>query len=599
MKKSEELFIQEIFDQVTMKNLFPKGGQKNVSNVLDSMPNAKKELLSLAAKDPVGNMTNDIQKLRQLGYKSIEMIVESEYEKESVRFKKDKISQYQGKFDKELKEQLKGVIDNVAVDVKLGTKGVNDALLDQVQNIRGSVGLESKPLPIAKKDLHVYDKYLNDVFKHKPTEEVKLDSNANRDKSILARAARVITQAIFFPITALVNYVAKGVTYPTKQAEKLYLQKYKNELVADVGDGASKKALSTELGKLTDKQKKMFDNLDKKLQKLYQYPQLGSPTEKGYYEKLSSLVMLYKKDREFTNSLTEDDRKIIKLADKISAKCSKESDNAIAKYEKTKDYKEKLATKINEADKANDVQSHKLENGNDAKYKIHKVENAQGTIVHFHGNGDNLNNYSREKLNEMYPNQNVIVMAYPGYSGTKGPTNKKNIESSLDQVYNHIKNDDKNKDLFKVPIISSGISVGGYYATKFANDHSECTGLMLQNTYSNTTQTKGFEFASGPHRVFSNEVLDTESVLKHMRPDMPVVISHGKRDTIFDPEKNAQQNYNSSKSMYKKITIHDGGHNDGNFSENLGKMKELQEKKAQSKGIIKKLPIKQDKGVSL
>ena len=599
--------IEQIFDQVSMKNLFPKGEQRGFNDVLGNIDKdvetgskevsqAKKELLNLAAKDPAGNMTNEIQKLRQLGYKSIEIIVESEYENKSTRFKNNKIKHYQNKFDKELKEQLKEVIANVAVDVKLGpkkVKGIDDGLFNQVQSIRESIGLGTKPLSVEKKDLPVYDKYLNDVFKHKPDQEVKLDSNTNRDKSILARAARVVTQAIFFPITALVNHIAKSQSYPTKQADRLYISAIREELVENM----KQESFDKELKALTPEQNKKFKELGKKLLET-NYGQLLSSRVKGkeYYNDLPFYENLAFVARTAKIELSTDEKKLIKLADKITSNCSK----AVAKYEKTKEYKEKLAIKVKEKDGANNVQICKLKNGNDAKYKIHKVDNAQGTVIYFHGNGDNLNNYSKKALNEMYPNHNVIVMAYPGYSGTKGPTNRESIESAVEQMYNHIKTDDKNQGLFKVPIISSGLSVGGYYAAKFANDHSECKGLMLQNTYSNTTQTKGLEFASGPHRVFSNQVLDTESVLKHMRPDMPVVISHGKQDQVFDHKKNAQQNYNSSKSMYKKIILHDGDHGNANFRGNLDEMKELQKiKKEKQVQITQKLPIKQNKSRSL
>ncbi|MDA0939083.1 MAG: alpha/beta fold hydrolase [Proteobacteria bacterium] len=221
-------------------------------------------------------------------------------------------------------------------------------------------------------------------------------------------------------------------------------------------------------------------------------------------------------------------------------------------------------------------------NGNICKYILIKrdANNAKGTVLYFHGNGETIAD-GMPNMKSLH-DYNIILMEYPGYLESSGKPWRKNIEKTFDDMYKEIKT--QNQELFNSnkDVFSIGYSIGGYFAARFACNNKECSGLALLNTYSNTTQIKGLEWLSGVQRIFSpTEILDTENVLKRMSPNLPLVISYAKNDDIFDPKNNSQRNFKVANSTLKEINEIEGDHCDIDMKA-LFNLQKLQNEKSKS-----------------
>lgn len=405
---------------------------KNVKSIFDrdvkklSGPSLQRLEAIMDKVDPtVENMTQMIQKIRQVG----SLLIETEH---ASTEDKSKVAGRKKDFDEKLKFAIKEMMHEFAREEKV--------------------------------EPEKYDKYIEDIFKHKPGQPVRLDTDQKRDLSSTMKLLRRAIQFLTLGLTFIVDYFMVHESFPAERVRAMEAESY--------GLDAS-----------SIKKKKL------------------SPAQ-----------------------VEEAWKKI---------------------------------------DKENGVTTHTLRNGSEGKYVLHKTSVVEplGTVVYFHGNADRLSSLgNKESLDKRYPGYNVIVLEYPGYSRTQGPSNKDNIEKVTNEMYDAIKKDQKNAELFRGPVVAMGYSIGGYFAAKFANDHDECKGLILQNTYTQSSNIKSLELLQGPLSVLSDQIMDTESVLKHMRPDMPLVISYAYNDSLFDYKTNGEVNIKSANAIYKGASGFSGTH---------------------------------------
>ena len=202
-----------------------------------------------------------------------------------------------------------------------------------------------------------------------------------------------------------------------------------------------------------------------------------------------------------------------------------------------------------------------------AKYGLITTDNPnpEGTIFLFHGNASSIRNEALY-AEDNYPNYNIVIMEYPGYSSSPGKPNKKHIEESILEVYDHVTNHNN----LKKPFIAIGESIGGYYAAYLAQK-KELNGLALLSTYS-ILENAIYNFRFN-RSIFGQENLDTTLILQQL--NIPVVISHGEKDEIFDYTNNAKKNFASLKPGKGYLfSVKNSGHNTKlhNYTEILNKI---------------------------
>lgn len=184
------------------------------------------------------------------------------------------------------------------------------------------------------------------------------------------------------------------------------------------------------------------------------------------------------------------------------------------------------------------------------------TKKVKSTVVFFHGNAVSIHDLDMFSLmRQRFPGYNIIIIEYPGYPGSKGKPFKNNISKITDIIFDHIR--ENHSDFLNENLIVCGESIGGYHAARFAQKHSDAVkGLMLVSTYSSTINTKGLQLlARIAEKISDREILDTESILKTLPPEIAVSIGHGRDDHIFGVEMNAKKNFEASQALNKHIEI--------------------------------------------
>ena len=187
---------------------------------------------------------------------------------------------------------------------------------------------------------------------------------------------------------------------------------------------------------------------------------------------------------------------------------------------------------------------------------LNNEEKPKGTVVFFHGNAVSIHELDVfDLMQQRFPKYNIIMIEYPGYPGSEGTPSKKNISTVTDIIFDHIK--EHHSGFLSENLIACGESIGGYHAARFAQKNTDLVkGLVLVSTYSSTINTKGFQLlARIVKKISDEEILDTESILKTLPPDIAVSIGHGRNDHIFGVKMNADKNFEASQASNKHIEI--------------------------------------------
>lgn len=200
------------------------------------------------------------------------------------------------------------------------------------------------------------------------------------------------------------------------------------------------------------------------------------------------------------------------------------------------------------------VHSITLSNGETGKYRIIRSNNHVGTLIYFHDNNEDIDNFDRSR----FQGYDIIAIEYPGYSDTKFRASEKSWHKNIDEVYESIKKDEKNKDLFENKnIITYGEGLGANEAAAFANKNKEVKTLIINNAPSDTTRLRVPFWVRWARSIayLGRAYRDVKKKLEKMRPDLKLVVSHDKKDDHFKVKENARKNFDSAASLDKKLII--------------------------------------------
>lgn len=168
-----------------------------------------------------------------------------------------------------------------------------------------------------------------------------------------------------------------------------------------------------------------------------------------------------------------------------------------------------------------------------------QTKKIEGTILLFHGNGENLSTHFLSMMWIPQKGYNYLIFDYPGYWKSSGvPTQKGTVEAGR-AALNWIR---KNKD--PRPIVY-GQSLGGAIALRVVEDEKNngpIRCLVLESTFSNYKRMAArvvkrsyitWIFHPLAYVLISNSYAVND--LENISP-VPVFVIHGQKDHIVEPE---------------------------------------------------------------
>lgn len=179
------------------------------------------------------------------------------------------------------------------------------------------------------------------------------------------------------------------------------------------------------------------------------------------------------------------------------------------------------------------------------------TEPAPATIMLFHGNGENI--ASTLSTAKVYQSRGLAValVEYPGYGGTPGKPTQTSTTRAAVAAYDAIA---AREDINADRILAHGFSLGGGVAAQLAERRS-LAGLILESTFSSLTAMYRSMRVPG---FLCRDPFRTDLVLEEF--DRPVLLVHGRQDTIVPPIHSQRLDNIAPDSVYLEM---DGGHNDG------------------------------------
>lgn len=168
-----------------------------------------------------------------------------------------------------------------------------------------------------------------------------------------------------------------------------------------------------------------------------------------------------------------------------------------------------------------------------ADKKVHAVylpaKEGQPTVVHFHGNGEELSGQSFLAQPFSAEGLGFFAVEYPGYglSRDEGPPSERALYGAAEAALKHL------RDVLHVPneqTVLSGWSLGSGVAAEMAR-RGYGARVILVSAYTSITETASRIFPVIPISVLSNDKYET--VRKAPDVKVPVLLVHGTRDEVI------------------------------------------------------------------
>ena len=174
------------------------------------------------------------------------------------------------------------------------------------------------------------------------------------------------------------------------------------------------------------------------------------------------------------------------------------------------------------------------------------------TILFFHGNAGKLDNRVY-KLNELAKlNINYLIVAYRGFSGNQGKPSEEGIykdSNAAKKWLNENGINDKN-------IILYGESLGTAVAVDLASKNN-FAGIILESPFTSMIKLAKKYYPYLPVTILLKDKYESENKLKKI--NAPILIMHGKKDTIV-PFEMGEEMFNKSNNpkfkYFNEVDVH-------------------------------------------
>lgn len=187
-------------------------------------------------------------------------------------------------------------------------------------------------------------------------------------------------------------------------------------------------------------------------------------------------------------------------------------------------------------------------------YSPPKSQN-QPTLVYFHGNAGDISNRSFIARTFLDLNYGFFLLTYRGYSGNPGTPSEQGLYSDARAVINFL----MKKGLSPKSIVLMGESIGSGVAIQMATEFP-IHALILMAPFSSLADVAKIHYSFFlPFNWLIKEKYDSMAKAAHIHA--PVLIIHGKKDTIIPPEL-SRKLFEKFPEPKKAAYIPGSGHND-------------------------------------
>ncbi|MFP2924224.1 alpha/beta hydrolase [Pyxidicoccus sp. 3LG] len=175
------------------------------------------------------------------------------------------------------------------------------------------------------------------------------------------------------------------------------------------------------------------------------------------------------------------------------------------------------------------------------------------TVVHFHGNGEQLLN--QVKLGSRLREQGLgfLAVEYPGYGASPGSPSEGGIYAAAEAALAHL----RAQGVPAQRTVLSGRSLGTGVAVEMAK-RGHGTRVMLVSPYTSISDIANLAFPFLPTALLVRDRFDTVS--KAPGVDVPVLIIHGEEDTLIPVEMGRRLGTRFPRATVE--TVAGAGHND-------------------------------------
>lgn len=182
---------------------------------------------------------------------------------------------------------------------------------------------------------------------------------------------------------------------------------------------------------------------------------------------------------------------------------------------------------------------------------------AKGTVIHFHGNAQNMS--AHWQFVEWLPDSgyNLFVFDYRGYGKSEGKPNPKGVFEDSDSAVNYVRS---RKDIDAAKLIVFGQSLGGANAIAVvgSGNKSGVAAVAIEASfYSYSSIANDKLLGSG---LLMDDTYSPERYIAAISP-IPFLLIHGTADTVI-PYHHSLRLIEKAKEPKKLITVDGGGHLD-------------------------------------
>jgi fermentation-respiration switch protein FrsA (DUF1100 family) len=184
-----------------------------------------------------------------------------------------------------------------------------------------------------------------------------------------------------------------------------------------------------------------------------------------------------------------------------------------------------------------------------------KPKSAKGTVVHFHGNAQNMSAHWQFVAWLPQRGFNVFVFDYRGYGASQGSPEPKGVFEDSNAALSYVRS---RKDIDSERLIILGQSLGGTNAIAVvgSGNRAGVTAIAIEATFSSYSSIANDKI-SGAGALVDN-TYSAENYVANLAP-IPLLLLHGTSDPVI-PYAHSLRLFDKAHEPKTMVTVEGGGH---------------------------------------